>query len=166
MTTMYVCVCVCVCVSCQFLARLQGLCLHGSLCLLSAQASWLCQVRITASDRQLDNLHFAYWTLQHSECTLHLGPEASLIRSFTTAVQRLTNFEHSNNNKFSLCLSPFPSFLLLLLLFFFHFPSLFPPLFFPSPFFIFLPLFFLSSFTFDPKSWPLPLRHSLLVCFC
>ncbi len=45
----------CVCVrerglfSCEFLARLQQLCLHGSQCLLSAQASWLCQVRITAS---------------------------------------------------------------------------------------------------------------------
>ncbi len=35
--------------SCEFLARLQELCLHGSLCLLSAQASWLCQVQMTAS---------------------------------------------------------------------------------------------------------------------
>ena len=35
--------------SCEFLAWLQELCLHGSQCLLSAQASWLCQVRITAS---------------------------------------------------------------------------------------------------------------------
>ncbi len=35
--------------SCKFLARLQELCLHGSQCLLSAQASWLCQVCITAS---------------------------------------------------------------------------------------------------------------------
>ncbi len=34
---------------CEFLARLQELCLHGSQCLLSAQASWLCQVRMTAS---------------------------------------------------------------------------------------------------------------------
>ncbi len=34
--------------SCEFLARLQELCLHGSQCLLSAQASWLCQVRVTA----------------------------------------------------------------------------------------------------------------------
>ncbi len=34
---------------CDFLARLQELCLHGSQCLLSAQASWLCQVRVTAS---------------------------------------------------------------------------------------------------------------------
>ncbi len=33
--------------SCEFLARLQELCLHGSQCLLSAQASWLCQVCIT-----------------------------------------------------------------------------------------------------------------------
>ncbi len=33
----------------EFLARLQELCLHGSQCLLSAQASWLCQVRITTS---------------------------------------------------------------------------------------------------------------------
>ena len=33
--------------SCEFLARLQELCLHGSQCLLSAQASWLCQVRVT-----------------------------------------------------------------------------------------------------------------------
>ncbi len=52
-----VCVCVCVCVtsdahttclfSREFLARLQELSLHGSQCLLSAQASWLCQVRVT-----------------------------------------------------------------------------------------------------------------------
>ncbi len=35
--------------SCECLARLQELCLHGSQCLLSAQASWLCQVLITAS---------------------------------------------------------------------------------------------------------------------
>ncbi len=35
--------------SCEFLVRLQELCLHGSQCLLSAQASWLCQVHITAS---------------------------------------------------------------------------------------------------------------------
>ncbi len=34
--------------SCEFLSRLQELCLHGSQCLLSAQASWLCQVRVTA----------------------------------------------------------------------------------------------------------------------
>ncbi len=34
--------------SCEFLARLQELCLHGSQYLLSAQASWLCQVRVTA----------------------------------------------------------------------------------------------------------------------
>ena len=41
------CVCVCVCVPCEFLARLQELCLHGSQCLLSAQASLLCQVGVT-----------------------------------------------------------------------------------------------------------------------
>ncbi len=35
--------------SCEFLAWLQALCLHGSQCLLNAQASWLYQVRITAS---------------------------------------------------------------------------------------------------------------------
>ncbi len=35
--------------SCEFLAWLQELCLHGSQCLLSAQASWLCQVRMAAS---------------------------------------------------------------------------------------------------------------------
>ncbi len=35
--------------SCEFLAWLQELCLHSSQCLLSAQASWLCQVCITAS---------------------------------------------------------------------------------------------------------------------
>ncbi len=34
--------------SCEFLARVQELCLHGSQCLLSAQASWLCLVRVTA----------------------------------------------------------------------------------------------------------------------
>ncbi len=34
--------------SCELLARLQELFLHGSQCLLSAQASWLCQVRVTA----------------------------------------------------------------------------------------------------------------------
>ncbi len=34
--------------SCEFLARLQELCLYGSQCMLSAQASWLCQVRMTA----------------------------------------------------------------------------------------------------------------------
>ncbi len=34
--------------SCKFLARLQELCLHGSQCLLSTQAFWLCQVRVTA----------------------------------------------------------------------------------------------------------------------
>ncbi len=39
----HVCVCTCVCA-----ARLQELCLHGSQCLLSVQASWLCQVRVTA----------------------------------------------------------------------------------------------------------------------
>ncbi len=33
--------------SCEFLARLQELCLHSSQCLLSAQASWLCQVCVT-----------------------------------------------------------------------------------------------------------------------
>ncbi len=32
-----------------FLARLQELCLHGSQCLLNAQASWLCQVRVTTN---------------------------------------------------------------------------------------------------------------------
>ncbi len=31
--------------SCEFLARLQELCLHGSQCLLSA--SWICQVCVT-----------------------------------------------------------------------------------------------------------------------
>ncbi len=35
--------------SCEFLARLQELCLHGSQCLLSAQVSWLYQVHITTS---------------------------------------------------------------------------------------------------------------------
>ncbi len=35
--------------SCEFLARLHELCLHSSQCLLSTQASWLCQVRTTAS---------------------------------------------------------------------------------------------------------------------
>ncbi len=35
--------------SCEFLAWLQELCLHGSQCLLSAQASWFCQVHITSS---------------------------------------------------------------------------------------------------------------------
>ncbi len=35
--------------SCEFLAQLQELCLHGSKCLLSVQASWLCQVCTTAS---------------------------------------------------------------------------------------------------------------------
>ncbi len=34
--------------SCEFLAWLQELCLHGSQCLLSAQAFWLCQVHMTA----------------------------------------------------------------------------------------------------------------------
>ncbi len=34
--------------SCDFLAWLQELCLHGSQCLLSAQASWVCQVCMTA----------------------------------------------------------------------------------------------------------------------
>ncbi len=38
--------------SCEFLARLQKLCLHDSLCLLSANAYWLCQVRITSSRLQ------------------------------------------------------------------------------------------------------------------
>ncbi len=32
--------------SCEFLARLQELCLYGSQCLLSAQTSWLCQVHV------------------------------------------------------------------------------------------------------------------------
>ncbi len=32
--------------SCEFLAWLQELCLHGSQRLLSAHASWLCQVRV------------------------------------------------------------------------------------------------------------------------
>ena len=40
--------------SCEFLAQLQEFCLYGSLCLLSAQASWLCQVRITGLQ---ENLH-------------------------------------------------------------------------------------------------------------
>ncbi len=35
--------------SCEFLAQLQELYLHGSLCLLSALASWLCQMHITIS---------------------------------------------------------------------------------------------------------------------
>ncbi len=35
--------------SCEFLAGLQELCLHDSLCLVSAQASWLCQVCVTVS---------------------------------------------------------------------------------------------------------------------
>ncbi len=34
--------------SCEYLAWLQELCLHGSQCLLSAQASWVCQVCMTA----------------------------------------------------------------------------------------------------------------------
>ncbi len=45
--------------SCEFLARLQELCLHGSQCLLSAQASWLCQVRVTAWRLQ-ENLHLHF----------------------------------------------------------------------------------------------------------
>ncbi len=39
--------------SCEFLAQLQKLCLHSSQCLLSAQASWLCQVCITASCKRI-----------------------------------------------------------------------------------------------------------------
>ncbi len=38
--------------SCEFLARLHELCLHGSQYLLSAQASWLYQVHITSSRLQ------------------------------------------------------------------------------------------------------------------
>ncbi len=38
--------------SCEFLARLQEVCLHGSLCLLSALPSWLCQMHITSSRLQ------------------------------------------------------------------------------------------------------------------
>ncbi len=34
------------------MARFQELCSHGSQCLLSAQASWLCQVSITSSRLQ------------------------------------------------------------------------------------------------------------------
>ncbi len=43
--------------SCEFLAQLQEFCLHSSQCLVSAQASWLCQVHVTAW-RQEENLHF------------------------------------------------------------------------------------------------------------
>ena len=43
--------------SCELLARLQEFACTGVISLLSAQASWLCQVRVTAQ-RQQENLHF------------------------------------------------------------------------------------------------------------
>ena len=42
--------------SCELLARLQEFACTGLQSLLSAQASWLCQVRVTAQ-RQQENLH-------------------------------------------------------------------------------------------------------------
>ena len=42
--------------SCEFLARLQEFACTGFRRLLSAQASWLCQVHVTAQ-RQQENLH-------------------------------------------------------------------------------------------------------------
>ena len=42
--------------SCEFLSRLREFACTGFICLLSAQASWLCQVRVTAQ-RQQENLH-------------------------------------------------------------------------------------------------------------
>ena len=45
--------------SCKLLARLQEFACTGLQSLLSAQASWLCQVRVTAQ-RQQENLHFAF----------------------------------------------------------------------------------------------------------
>ena len=42
--------------SCELLARLQEFACTGLINLLSAQASWLCQVRVTAQ-RQQENLH-------------------------------------------------------------------------------------------------------------
>ena len=42
--------------SCELLARLQEFACTGLISLLSAQASWLCQVRVTAQ-RQQENLH-------------------------------------------------------------------------------------------------------------
>ena len=50
--------------SCELLAQLQEFACTGLISLLSAQASWLCQVCVTAQ-RQQENLHFCI-------CILHL----------------------------------------------------------------------------------------------
>ena len=49
--------------SCKFLARLQEHSLHGSQCLLSTQASWVCQVCVTAARE------FAYFVCIHENNT-------------------------------------------------------------------------------------------------
>ncbi len=79
--------------SCEFLARLQELCLHGSQCPLSAQASWLCQVCMNrpAAARQIAFLHLCvcvyniiYNLMQvHSVCCHMLCAENAIYESAT-----------------------------------------------------------------------------------
>ncbi len=64
--------------SCEFLAWLQELCLHDSLCLLIAQASWLCQVCITASGCKRENFlyvcavsYYYYSKHESGSCNFH-----------------------------------------------------------------------------------------------
>ncbi len=64
--------------SCEFLARLQELCLHGSQCLLSAQASWLYLVRVTTY-RKLENLCVCVCVCV---CVVVMGMDGQLIVLF------------------------------------------------------------------------------------
>ena len=57
--------------SCELLARLQEFACTGLQSLLSAQASWLCQVRVTAQ-RQQENLHLHFVCVCVRVCTLQL----------------------------------------------------------------------------------------------
>ena len=54
--------------SCELLARLQEFACTGLISLLSAQASWLCQVRVTAQ-RQQENLHLHFLCVCMCMCT-------------------------------------------------------------------------------------------------
>ena len=98
--------------SCELLARLQEFACTGLISLLSAQASWLCQVRVTAQ-RQQENLHFfafcdcvdlgtstllmdyvnihvlscliyMYYVQHHSYCGLFLDEHASVVMHHKT----------------------------------------------------------------------------------
>ncbi len=66
----------------EFLARPQDICLHDSQCLLSAQASWLYQVRITASGcKKISILHFCMCVYTHVSNIQWNMPESS-VRSY------------------------------------------------------------------------------------